>query len=172
MTFKEKIANYVLGNYSISQLPEIALTGLMEGIKSDALIILAGMSGTDNSFEIEQYFNKTLRETKIHIPEKIKAAKIVLRYYLNEILLDPQKAFEIMNIIHDKVYANVYQIQPKNFFGEELGLEHMYTWYRELQDFSDNSMLLYYNDLPRDEQKTKFEYHLVEEARILFEKLT
>src|SRR3989339_710385 len=95
MTFKEKIANYVLGNYSISQLPEIALTGLMEGIKSDALIILADMSGTDNSFEIEQYFNKTLRETKIHIPEKIKAAKIVLRYYLNEILLDPQKAFEI-----------------------------------------------------------------------------
>lgn len=56
--------------------------------------------------------------------------------------------------------------QKVNYVGEELGLEKMYTWYRELQDF-DGGLLFYYNDLPRDEQKKKLEWHLVEEANKL-----
>ena len=41
--------------------------------------------------------------------------------------------------------------------GEETGLETMYnTWCRQLHGFSDESRLLYYNKLPKEEQKKLF----------------
>lgn len=56
---------------------------------------------------------------------------------------------------------------PQTYQGEELGLEHLYTWYRELQDADDGSTLFYYNELPREQQLTKFEEELVSEAKVL-----
>jgi hypothetical protein len=40
----------------------------------------------------------------------------------------------------------------------------MYTWYRELQDAKDGSMLLYYTELPRSQAEERFSEHLKEEA--------
>jgi hypothetical protein len=56
---------------------------------------------------------------------------------------------------------------PKPYLGQELGLEHLYTWYRELQDAEDGSALFYYNELPREQQLAKFEEELVSEATVL-----
>jgi hypothetical protein len=50
-------------------------------------------------------------------------------------------------------------------------LKHCYTWYRELQDYSDGSTLFYHTDLPRDEAAIKFKEHLKEEAAKALEKL-
>ena len=52
-----------------------------------------------------------------------------------------------------------------------LGLERMYTWYRELQDAEDGSMLLHYTDLPREVAAKKFAEHLRAEAEKLLNKL-
>ena len=71
MNFIEKIANYRLGNFSRNHLPDIALTGLNENIETDSLIILAGMSENDNSFELEQYFNMSIDELGISLPDKL-----------------------------------------------------------------------------------------------------
>lgn len=71
------------------------------------------------------------------------------------------------DVYHKVNWLNELGVKEKKFVGEELGLERLYTWYRELQDFEDEGMLLYYNDLPKEKQKQKFNEHLVEEAKVL-----
>lgn len=172
MDFQEKLANYVLGNLSISQFSDIALTGLRQGVESESLLILAGMSSVDNPFELQTYFDKSLQELGITLPNKIEAAKVLLRYYLGKMIAHPESALEVMRSVDYDVYhkvnwLNELGVKEKKFFGEELGLERLYTWYRELQDFEDDGMLLYYNELPKEEQIQKFKEHLVEEAKVL-----
>jgi hypothetical protein len=60
-------------------------------------------------------------------------------------------------------------LAEKKFVGQEIGLEKMYTWFRELQDFEDGSALFYYNELPRKKQKEKFIEKLVVEAKHLLD---
>jgi hypothetical protein len=177
MNFQEKIANYVLGNLTRRHFPDIALTALNHGVESESLLILAGMSVEDNSFELEQYFKASLKELGIMLPKSLDAAKILLSFYLKEMIAYPENGFEIMSKIDNQIYKQVDWSKVlgkvnKEFVGEELGLEHMYTWYRELQDFEDNGMLLYYNNLPKQEQKEKFELHLISEAKELLKKIS
>lgn len=172
MNFQEKLANYVLANLSISQFSDIALTGLRQGVESESLLILAGMSSIDNPFELQTYFDKSLQELGITLPNKIEAAKVLLRYYLGKMIAHPESALEVMRSVDNDVYHKVnwlkeLGVKEKKFVGEELGLERLYTWYRELQDFEDDGMLLYYNELPKEEQMQKFKEHLVEEAKVL-----
>ena len=176
MNFQEKLADYVLGNLTRSHFPDIALTALSLGIESESLLILAGMSDRDNTFELQKYFDGSLRELGISLPNKIEAARLLLNYYLGEMISQPEKAFEVMIEIDNGIYKQVnwleeFGLKSKKFVGEELGLERLYTWYRELQDFDDNGMLLYYNDLPREKQKEQFLEHLVEEAKELKSKI-
>jgi len=176
MNFYEKLANYSLGNCSRTSFPDIAMTALNENFESDSIIILAGMTDKDNTFELEQYFKKSLEELNILLPDKLKSAKILLLYYLREILNNQHDAYKIVFTIDNEIYKQVdwkveLNIGEKMYVGEELGLERLFTWYRELQDFEDGSMLLYYNDLPKEEQKKKFEEHLIEETKVLKQKL-
>ena len=57
------------------------------------------------------------------------------------------------------------------FLGDGLKIEHCYTWYRELEDAEDGSMLLYYSDLPKKEAISKFREHLIEEAAKALERI-
>jgi len=170
MNFQQKLADFVLGNRTSSQHPDIALTGMSEHLDSESLNILAGMNRQDNTFELEQYFRQMLTELQIDLPSKMESVNILLKYYMNLIVAEPNRSFELMGKIHNQVYHSVEWTDStspnkKNYVGSELGLEHLYTWYRELQDFEDGSALFYYNELPRTEQKRKFEQHLVEEAQ-------
>ncbi|MBK8242570.1 MAG: hypothetical protein IPK88_04025 [Saprospiraceae bacterium] len=175
MNFKEKISNYILGNISNSQLPEIGLIGLKENLESESLVILAGMNENDNSFEIEEYYKRALAELNFAEPNKIEAAKILLIHYLNKMISNPNQVFKFMSNIDNEIYKQedwklILKIEAK-YLGEEIGLEKLFTWYRELQDWKDESKLLYYNNLPRDEQRLKFEEHLIEEAKELLDRL-
>ncbi|MGB4849614.1 MAG: hypothetical protein WBP41_16945 [Saprospiraceae bacterium] len=176
MTFKEKIIDYILGNIHASQLPDIAMTGLLENLESDSLIILAGMTQNDDAVEKETYFNRAMMELKIDLPTKMEAVKAKLKFYLTELVNEPSNAYSIMEKIDYKLYKQIDWsiITPRitsDFVGEELGLQHMYTWFRELQDFEDGGMLLYYNELSKEDQKQKFAQNLVEEAAKLLKKL-
>lgn len=143
---------------------------MSEQLESESLVILAGMHEQDNSFELEQYFRQMLSELGIELPTKMKAANILLNYFVTQIVAEPSRAFELMTQIQNQVYFAIDWPESnsdniKKYVGQELGLEHLYTWYRELQDFNDGSRLFYYNELPRNKQKMKFEENLVEEAR-------
>jgi hypothetical protein len=176
MKFIENIANYVLGNVSRTKFPEMAMSALEDKIESESIIILAGMTDRDNTFELEQYFNKALNELQIKLPEKLKSAKILVRYYLNKMINNKKEAFEIMRKIDNDIYKRInWEIELSSdkgdYVGIELGLESLYTWYRELQDYKDGSLLLYYSELSREKQHEKFEEHLIEEAILLKNKL-
>lgn len=67
------------------QLPELAMQGLMEGMESESLVVLAGMSKYDNAFEIQEYFEKSLLELKIDLPNKRQAAIIFALGLIEEI---------------------------------------------------------------------------------------
>ena len=124
------------------------------------------MNEKDNSFEILQYFNNALDELKINLPDKLEAAEILTKYYLKKIIQNPNKAYEFMYKLDNEVYKKIdWKENGQKYLGEELNIEHLFTWYREIQDWNDNGILLYFNELPRDEQRIKFEKNLVEEAR-------
>ncbi|MFK7809893.1 MAG: hypothetical protein AB8F74_18960 [Saprospiraceae bacterium] len=175
MNFKEKISNFILGNISISQLPEIGLIGLKENLESESLIILAGMSGDDNSFELEEYYKKALIELDFQEPSKLDAAKNLIVFYLKKMISNSDEAFKLMSKIDNEIYKQLdWKLllnKETKYVGEEIGLEKLFTWYREIQDWRDGSRLLYYNELPRDEQRVRFEKHLIEESNNLLDKL-
>ena len=166
MNFKESICNYILENYSIKDLPKIAEIAMMENLESESLFILAGMSEKDNSLEILEYFQNSLNELKICLPDKRTATIILTKYYLSTIINNPNLAFKLMEKLDNEVYKKLdFEKVDKKYVGEELKLEYLYTWYREIQDFDDNGMLLYYQDLPKQKQREKFEQNIVEEAK-------
>jgi hypothetical protein len=169
MNFIEKIANYCLVNFTTKDFPDIAITALQEGIESESIIILAGMSSLDNSFELQQYFDRSIDELEMSLPTKYTSAQLLLRYYLDKMVKHPESAFKTMSIIDDEIFEQIdwkkeLNINEIKYWGEELGLEKVYTWYRELQDFEDGDALLYYNELPRMQQKEKLQMNLIKEA--------
>ena len=175
MNFRQLLADYYLGNKSTSQLPEIALKGIQEGIESDSLLILAGMNQNDNLHEINQYFKHAETELNIKELQPLESANILLEYYLNIMVKNPNQAYELMDKIHNNIYTNIKfeEIITENskYLGSELGLERMYTWYRELQDWEDGSKLFYYNNLSRSKQRFKFVEELVNAAKKVLKKL-
>jgi hypothetical protein len=166
MNFQQKIADFILANRTTSQHPDIALTGMNQQLESESMIILAGMNQQENSFELEQYFEQMLTELQFERPSKMEAAKTLIDYYLKVMISEPEQAFDLMTKIQNDIDDSFDwpQQDTTKCLGEELGLEHLYTWYRELQDLEDGSVLFYYNDLPQSEQKKKFKQHLIEEA--------
>jgi hypothetical protein len=167
MNFIESISNYILENITTKDLPKVGIIALNESLESESIYILAGMNVNDNLFEINQYFENSINELKIKLPTKIEAAKILTRYYLKQIVENPEKAFELMVKLDNDVYKQIDWNESNNkYIGEELKIEKLYTWYRENQDWNDNNMILYYNELSREDQRKKFEEHLVEEAEI------
>lgn len=170
MNFIEKIADYCLGNLQENHFPEIAITALNEGIESESLYILAGMSESDNVFELQHYFDKCLNELGLIIPDKYTSAQLLLSYYLTKMIIEPNSAYKTMSIIDSQITKKIdweteLKLTDVKYVGEELGLEKIYTWYRELQDFEDGSFLLYFNKLSRQEQKEKFVVNMIEEAK-------
>jgi len=114
LKFEQLIAKYVTGNLSPSQLPEIAYHGLEEGFESESLLILAAMSSNDNSFEIIQYFEKTLEELKILLPKRRKAALIYAEAIIDEIFEGKKDIIEGTR----EIYSNA--IGSYDFFSETI----------------------------------------------------
>lgn len=176
MNFREKIAYYCLGNYNRSHFPNFAQTAIEEGFESESILILASMSDRENVFELQQYFDASLRELNISLPSKYLSAQILLIYYLNTMIDNPICAYDFMIKIDNEImkqvdWASELAMSKTQYVGQELGLEKIYTWYRELQDFEDGSMLLYYNNLSRNKQKEKLIEELIAEAKIVKDKI-
>ena len=86
LNFELHIASFALGHKSTSELPTIALVGLQQGLDSESLLVLAGMSSSDNSFEIEFYFRSALKELGIQLPNKQDATIKLAKFFVDEVL--------------------------------------------------------------------------------------
>lgn len=166
MNFIESLSNYVLEHLMTKDLPKIGEIVLLEQLESESTCILAGMTEKDNSFEILHYFNSSLKELNVQLPERAAAARLLTKYYLRQIVQNPKHAFEIMVKIDNEIYKNInLDYSSQQYVGAALKLEHLYTWYREIQDCRDGGRILYYNDLPKEQQLEKFETQLVAAAK-------
>ncbi len=164
MTFFEELAYFVL-RQSDKQLAELAIRAIQEGYDSAEMYIVAGQSEKESNSDYLHYFLDALSKHKIEIPPEEKALFIVIKHICLKIVRNEINAFEGMSRI-DFLYKNSElfdNAKQDKFLGQSLGLEYMYTWFREMQDWRCESLALYYSDLSRNEQWEKFEQHLIEE---------
>jgi hypothetical protein len=121
-------------------------------------------------------FEAALGEMGVDLPTSDQSVLMTLELYLRAIvegLMSPMAGMEaIHELYHDRGDAELRHPNrdgndSQAYLGEDLGLEYLYTWYRELHDAEDGSTLFYYNDLPREQQLAKFEEELIAEADIL-----
>lgn len=145
--FQQEILNFILGNTTISDLPRIGLLGLTEGLESESLIILAELSETDNSFEIEQYFKKTISELSIEIPDKYSASIELAQFYADLIIdrkLDPILG---VNKMIKKCFDHCDFGESKKYAMDNIGFEAVYGLYWSYDDLKNA-------DRPWDKDKT------------------
>lgn len=70
-----------------------------------------------------------------------------------------------MIILDNEVYKQInWENCYRKYIGEELKIEYLYTWYREIKDWKDNGILLYHNELNKKNQFLKLKENLVLEA--------
>jgi hypothetical protein len=121
-------------------------------------------------------FETALREMGVDLPNVAQGVLVTLELYLRAIIegrVPPMTGMAAINELYydrgeaELSHPNRQDNDRQNYLGEELGLEHLYTWYRELQDAADGSTLFYYNELPREQQLAKFEEEVIAEARVL-----
>jgi hypothetical protein len=121
-------------------------------------------------------FEAALAEMGVTIPSLDEPVLVTLELYLRAMIegrLPPMVAMAAIDDLYENrgdarlQHPNRSGADHDKYLGQELGLEHLYTWYRELQDAEDGSTLFYYNELPKDEQLAKFEEELLSEAKIL-----
>jgi hypothetical protein len=170
VTFNQYIADYVAGNLTTSQLPKIALAGLEQGMDSDSLIILAGMSDNDNPFEIEEYFKKALTELEIKFPDKRKAALELAKYYADEIIAGKVDPVDGVNkIIYSALNSYDFLNESKEYAMDSIHFQTIYGLYWTYDDLSET-------DHPWSKEKTNNElmkevkYDIIKEVKVWREK--
>ena len=122
MTFLQKLSAYSLGFITDKDLPELAMTGLEEGYDSKSLRILAGLNTMANSFVLNDYFRRTLKELRLELKDRKEALINVVAFYAKNIVdmkADTYLEFEKLNEIINKT----------EFHCEDLGLMSCYVDY-------------------------------------------
>ncbi len=136
MNFKAHIAKYITENYSTSQLPEIALYGLKENLKSESLEILASMSKLDNGFEILEYFDKAIFELNYKLPDKRTASLIYSEAIIDEIIKGEKEVLiGLSEIVNNAIRKYDFYSESVNYLYDSIGFSKVYGLY---DDYTDN----------------------------------
>lgn len=135
MNFKQHIAKHVTGHLTTSQLPDLAVLGIEEGYESESLLILAGMSKTDNGFEIQEYFKKALTELHLQLPEKRNAALEYAEGVTADILNQKKDLIEGLREIYTNAIGSYDFFSETNKFAyDSIGFERLYGLYDTYDD--------------------------------------
>jgi hypothetical protein len=82
ITFREAVAEVELGLVSGDQLPDIAMSGLLEGYESPSLTALAGRFGEPyDEIEVERLWALVIQELSLPIDCHQHSARILVRGY-------------------------------------------------------------------------------------------
>lgn len=122
MTFIQKLSAYSLGLITDKDLPDLAMTGLEEGFDSESLRILAGLNTSDNSFVLNDYFTRALKELKLTLKERKDAFIDIIVFYARKVVdrkSDAYFEFEKINTI----------VNNTEFSWDDMGLMSCYAEY-------------------------------------------
>lgn len=163
---------YKLGKLSSDKIAELANLWLDEGIYTDSLNDIFS-TAHPNMADLSPAFEKAMKELGVNEPTRFEAAQILIKATLKEIVENKIEPDEGASFIYWDVHHELTdEIPDKEYVGDNLGLEHIFCWLREIWDCRDGSMILYYTDLPRAEAEIKFKEHLTEEAKKWLETAT
>lgn len=160
----EAFALFKLGKLSSDDIKSLADTWLCDGVFTDGLNELSGAQNLIMA-DIAPIFEKAMEELNVPSITKFDAANVIVKKKLEKIAsnsLDPEEG---ATFLYWHVHHEITDEYPdKDYVGDNLGLESVFCWLREIWDCKDGSMILYHTDLPRDQAEIKFREHLVEEA--------
>ena len=135
MNFKQKLANYKLGNFSDSDLPMIGLTGLEENLESESLTILAGLSSNENAFILNEYFSKALKELEIDLPTEKESLFILIDCYAEKMLNKEIEIYRGLDKIKNEVLFKVsFEIESEKYVYDSIKFDVLYGLYINLDE--------------------------------------
>ena len=165
MNFKQQLAMYVCDKLSTSQLPDAAVSALQEGLDSPSLLILAGLNKNENSFVISEYFNKTLEELKIELPNLKEAAIEYALMKLDDLIAGKvdvlNGAWGVLKAINCYVSYNFESIGLDKSYADYITLEeltladHRWSNKKTNEELMVNAKIILFEDLKGWGEKMK-----------------
>ena len=162
MDFIFGISNYVLGNISLKDIPNIATQALIEGFDTSSLRILAGLRD-NNPWEIDQYLSSSLKELNLKIPNNEEAGLNVIIYYLNKIVgreIDPILGIE--KCIYEVLYKVRSFSGSKRYAFDKIEFHCLYGLFYEYDDMMNPLVLV--SDNYRKKRICKIKDEIIEES--------
>lgn len=135
----------------------MAVTGLLEGLESESLVILAGMSESDNKFQLTEYFENAINELKIELPDKRTAAIELSLFYAQEIIdnrLDPIDG--LSKIIRNCLNSYNFFDESNQYAMDSIQFHNLYGLYWTYDDLKNADYQL---------QKDKSNEELIQETK-------
>ena len=158
MNFKQQIAKYVTGNITTDQLPEIGSIGLDEGLDTPSLRILAGLNKDENPFQIDHYFQLSLEELNITLPDKREAAIEYALAIVDEILAGEKDVISgTSEILNNAIGSYDFHSESKQYSYDSIELQGVYGLFDTYEELSSA-------DTPLQKHKTNKE--LMEELKV------
>lgn len=165
MKLLEAYARFMFGKLSSDEIVAVANTWINDGVYSDSLGELCTIASPKMS-DVGPLFESAMQELKVTRPSRLESAFILTNETVHRIAqgeLDPVEGSEFLYWqVHHEISS---EFPDKQYVGDNLGLEQVFCWLREIWDCRDGSMILNHTDLPRDQTEKKFIEHLVEAAK-------
>jgi hypothetical protein len=160
----EAYSLFILNKISSEEIVTVANDWLVDGIYSKNFGEFAFISNPIMS-DVAPIFKQTMAELGVKEPTRIEAAKIIIRMKLKQVVEKSIPPEEGASFLYWNVHHELMQELPdKKYVGDNLDLQNIFCWLREIWDCRDGSMILYYTNLPREKAEIKFNEHLIEEA--------
>ncbi len=164
MNPNEANARLVLGKLSSEKIVELANEWLETGIYSESLGELCTMK-TPMMSDVGPLFSSAMKELGIPVIGKKEAAVLLTQSVLRRVSDGCSNPVEEAEFLYWDVHHQILNEAPdRKHVGDNLGLEYLFCWLREIWDCRDGSMILYHTELPRAEAEVKFIEHLREAA--------
>ena len=161
---EEANARFVLGKLSSAAIVDLANAWIEEGIYSDSLGELCTMLEPIMS-DVGPLFASAMKELGRPSPSRREAAAVVIESSLKRISDGCPNPLEEAEFLYWNVHHELSdEFRDKEYLGDNLGLQHVFCWLREIWDCRDGSMIHYHSDLPREQAEVKFFEHLRESA--------
>jgi hypothetical protein len=167
MHFEDTLAKMVLAKQPAEELPRLATDALCKGLDSPALQVLAGSSPADPPAELWDLLLKAAQELSIAVPDKVNAARRVLRLHLRDIAekrVSPKEG--VGRIIRD-IQRPVGDDLDKLYVGEGLGISSLVADYYTYDDAPSGRLEFEGRRLNEKQAYEALDSSIIDEARRL-----
>jgi hypothetical protein len=157
--------HYALGKLSSPAIVDLCHAWLEQGIYTDALNEIS--CAVDPVLgEIGPLFEDAVGDLGVSMLSRVEAGRELVAVTVYRMVSGEAPLLEGANFLYNDIYLELYEELPDGeYVGSSFGLQHVFSWLREIWDCRDGSMILAYNDRPREEAEAKFLEHLFEESQ-------